>query len=323
MNEPPLPLEESARLESLISLDVLDTAPEERFDRVTRMAQRMFAVETCLIGLVDTDRVWFKSRQGLDAHEWPRPLSFSGHAILDDEIFIVGDAAKDPRFDDNPLVAGPPHIRFFAGCPIRGPVGHRIGTLCLVHPEPRGLSSDDQATLRDFAAMVEDELALVSQSSVDELTRISNRRGFNTVARHILPLCRRLKSPAALIYFDLDDFKSFNGEHGHEAGDTLLVDFAGLLTQCFRSADIVARLGSDEFAVLLAGSGCETDAPLARLDRMLESAGESGRYRPSFSVGCAIFDPNRHSTAEALLADADAKMYEDRIRKRRLAGWSA
>ena len=171
--------------------------------------------------------------------------------------------------------------------------------------------------------MVEDELALLSQSSVDELTQVSNRRGFNTVTRHILPLCRRLKSPAALIYFDLDGFKTFNEEHGHEAGDTLLTDFAGLLTKCFRSADVVARLGGDEFAVLMAGSGCETEVPLARLDRMLQGAGESGRHVPSFSVGCAAFDPNRHSTIEALLADADAKMYEDKIRKRRLAGWSA
>ena len=74
MNEPPLPLEESARLTSLVSLGILDTAPEARFDRITRMAQRVFAVETCLVGLVDTDRVWFKSRQGLEACEWPRRL---------------------------------------------------------------------------------------------------------------------------------------------------------------------------------------------------------------------------------------------------------
>ena len=119
------------------------------------------------------------------------------------------------------------------------------------------------------------------------------------------------------------DVKSFNEEHGHESGDSLLVDFAALLNRCFRSADVVARLGGDEFAVLMAGTACETEAPLARLDRMLQAAGEAGRHRPSFSVGCAMFDPDRHSTVEALLADADAKMYEDKVRKRRLAGWSA
>lgn len=322
MNEPPLPVEESARLTSLRSLRILDTVPEERFDRVTRMAKRFFAVDICVIGLVDADRLWFKSRQGLDISETERRLSFSGHAILDDEIFIVGDAANDPRFDDNPAVTGPPHIRFYAGCPIRGPQGHRIGTLCVIHTEPRGLSIDDQATLRDFAAMVEDELTLVSKSSVDELTQISNRRGFKTVTRHILPLCRRLKTPAALMYFDLDDFKPFNEEHGHAAGDALLIEFAGLLTRCFRSADVVARLGGDEFAVLMAGTTGQTGAALERLERMIGAADESVLQHLSFSVGTAAFDPNRHSTVEALLVDADTSMYEDRMRKRRLAGWS-
>ena len=316
MIEPPFPLDETARLMSLHSLRILDTAPEERFDRITRMSKRMFNVEIALISLVDSHRQWFKSKQGLDACETDRNISFCGHAILDSQVFIVGDAANDPRFADNPLVTGQPKIRFYAGCPIRGPMGHRIGTLCIIDPNPRGMTVDEQETLRDLAAMVEDELALLATSTIDELTAVSNRRGFNNVAKHMLALCRRVDTPAEIVFFDLDGFKQTNDILGHEAGDKLLVHFAKLLTRCFRSADVVARLGGDEFAVFMAGSELSSDAAL---DRLVELADESRDQVPgklSWSVGRVAFDPERHSTIESLLADADREMYEDKVRKR-------
>lgn len=322
MNEPPLPLDETSRLMSLQSLRILDTSAEERFDRITRMTQRYFGVDICLVSLVDSDRQWFKSRQGTEVCETDRRVSFCGHAILGDEIFIVGDAAHDPRFDDNPLVTGPPHIRFYAGCPIHGPLNRRIGTLCLIDSRPRGLSVEDQATLRDFAAMVEDELALATQTAVDELTQVSNRRGFNTAARHILPLCRRLDTRAALLYFDLDGLKAVNDGLGHVAGDDLLKAFAKLLARCFRSADVIARLGGDEFAVLLAGSPTAAATALERLDRMKDELGEPVRSRLRWSVGQVDFEPERHANIESMLAEADADMYEHKVGKRHIVGWS-
>lgn len=158
MVSPPIPHNEAMRLHSLYCLRVLDTASEERFDRITRIAKRALDVDICLISLVDEKRQWFKSRQGLDADQTSRCVSFSGHAILEKDVFIVEDATIDARFTDNPLVTGGPDIRFYAGCPIKGPFGYAIGTLCVIDRKPRSLSQDDCDTLRDLAAMVESEL---------------------------------------------------------------------------------------------------------------------------------------------------------------------
>lgn len=315
MLEPPVPLDETTRLMSLHSLRILDTEPEERFDRITRMAQRLFKVEICLVSLVDSERQWFKSKQGLDACETPRNISFCGHAILHDDLFIIRNAAEDERFADNPLVTASPNIRFYAGCPIHGPNGHRIGTFCLIDSKPRDLSADDQETLQDFARLVEDELLLLSQTTVDDLTRVSNRLGFNTIARHLISLCRRTKLDAEMLFFDLDGFKAINDNFGHVAGDQLLKLFAKLLTKCFRTTDVVARLGGDEFVVLMTGTAT-VDAALERLQKLSESESASIEGELRWSVGRVTFDPERHQTMESMLADADSRMYEDKTRRR-------
>lgn len=281
------------------------------------MAKRMFGVEICLISLVDAHRQWFKSKQGLDACETSREISFCGHAILDDSVFIVGDASADPRFADNPLVTDEPFIRFYAGCPIRGPNGHRIGTLCLIDSEPRGLSLEDQETLRDLAAMVEDELTVASKVTVDDLTQVSNRRGFNMVAGHMLSLCRRTGTDAELVFFDLDGFKALNDTHGHAAGDELLRHFARLLIKCFRNADVIARLGGDEFVVLMTASKESFDIAVARLEEMANSADCEIKQQLAWSVGGVRFDRERHDSIESLLEEADSCMYEDKAQRRR------
>ena len=318
MIEPPKPLDETVRLMSLHSLRILDTQPEERFDRITRMAQRMFDVEICLVSLVDANRQWFKSKQGLDACETSREISFCGHAILDEEIFIVEDSLTDPRFADNPLVTDNPNIRFYAGCPIHGPGRQRIGTLCLIDSKPGSLLDEDKAMLRDFAKLVEDELVLLSQTSVDDLTGVSNRLGFNTIARHLLSLCRRTDTEAELVFFDLDGFKEVNDTYGHAAGDELLKQFAKLLTKCFRGTDVIARLGGDEFAVLMTGTD-QSSAPLERLATITKQESAHLQGDLSWSAGCVAFDPERHETLESMLAEADSKMYKKKV-ERRLTG---
>jgi diguanylate cyclase (GGDEF)-like protein len=304
------------RLMSLNSLRILDTQPEERFDRITRMGRHLFGVDICLVSLVDADRQWFKSRQGLDACETSREISFCGHAILAEHVFVIKDATQDPRFADNPLVTGEPRIRFYAGCPIHGPGGQRIGTLCLIHPEPRQFSDTDEQMLRDLAALVDDELALLAQSATDELTGVSNRLGFNTVSRHILSLCQRTGTRAGLVYFDLDGFKAFNDDFGHQAGDEMLKHFARALTKCFRATDVIGRLGGDEFVVLMPDTDC-ADAALARLDEHLAAGAEALAGPLRWSAGCVSYDPRRHLTIESLLADADERMYENKVQRRR------
>jgi diguanylate cyclase (GGDEF)-like protein len=221
-----------------------------------------------LVSLVDADRQWFKSRQGLDATETTREISFCGHAIERPETFVVSDALLDERFHDNPLVTGNPSIRFYAGCPVAAPGGQRVGTLCLIDREPRDLDEEDLVTLGDLAAMVEREFAAVELATIDDLTGLSNRRGFEMLARLALADVRRHKRAVTLLFIDLDRFKQINDTHGHAEGDRALVEMSRCLLTSFRDSDIVARIGGDEFCVLLreAGEG-ELKAPLERLER--------------------------------------------------------
>ncbi len=149
---------EAQRMCALEDLDILDSPPEERFDRITRLAKEIFNVPIALVSLVDSNRQWFKSRQGLDAKETPRDISFCGHAIAHNELFIIEDTLKDARFHDNPLVINEPHIRFYAGYQLKVAGGQSIGTLCIIDRKPRKLTLDERKLLRDLGSMVESEL---------------------------------------------------------------------------------------------------------------------------------------------------------------------
>ena len=157
MKTPDSPANEAERLSALEATELLDTAPEERFDRITRLAARMFDVPIALVSLVDRDRQWFKSCFGLGVRETGRDISFCGHAILGKETFVVEDALGDDRFADNPLVTGDPHIRFYAGALLRDRSGYHIGTLCIIDKKPRCLEPDARQNLRDLADIIERE----------------------------------------------------------------------------------------------------------------------------------------------------------------------
>ena len=156
----PIPDGEAARLEALRALDVLDTAPEEQFDRVTRLASQILDAPIALVSLVDEARQWFKSRVGLDATETPREVAFCTHAIMDDEVLVVPDATEDERFRRNPLVVGAPEIRFYAGAPLILSDHVRLGTLCVIDRRARTFSDEQAACLADLASIVVDELEL-------------------------------------------------------------------------------------------------------------------------------------------------------------------
>ena len=318
MKAPEKPADESKRLETLRALKILDTSPEERFDRLTRLAKRLFGVPISLISLVDDDRQWFKSSVGLGASETPRDISFCGHAILGDEAFLVPDAALDERFSDNPLVTGDPKIRFYAGCPLSVSNGSKIGTLCLIDRQPRVLSDDDRELLEDLAAMAEQEIAAVQLATMDELTLLSNRRGFIALAQHAINVCKRQHKSASLLFFDLNKFKKINDQFGHAEGDRALSAFSGALRNVFRDSDVVGRLGGDEFVVLLSDSEGEAAAhALSRLTDVLDQINQRDQrgYDIQYSVGTALFDPERHSSIESLLEEADGLMYADKKRK--------
>ncbi|TWI57396.1 PAS domain S-box-containing protein/diguanylate cyclase (GGDEF)-like protein [Pseudomonas duriflava] len=165
----PLPVNEQARLRLLHSLEILDTPAAETFDRITRVVAEMLKVPIALVSLVDEHRQWFKSKVGLDIVETPRNLSFCAYALHEEDMLVIEDAKADQRFTDNPLVTGTPHIRFYAGVPLRMSGGLVLGTLCAIDKTPRSLTPSARAALKDLARIIEREL--IQQETIKD-TRI-------------------------------------------------------------------------------------------------------------------------------------------------------
>ncbi|WP_372768677.1 sensor domain-containing diguanylate cyclase [Pseudoalteromonas sp.] len=320
MIKPELPENEAERLHALRTLEILDTSHEERFDRVTRMAKRMFGVEISLVSLVDEQRQWFKSKQGLDASETPREISFCGHAINQDGLFIIPNAIEDERFYDNPLVTDAPNIRFYAGYPLKLRQGINLGTLCLIDSKPKHLDEDDKQLLQDLGAMIEQEIRSVQLATLDELTLISNRRGFLTLAEHCQKSCRRKQVPMSVILFDLNKFKPINDNHGHHEGDFALKQFAEVMRRVFRESDVIGRLGGDEFVVFLTEvSDDDIDIILERFKSEMDLMNKeiNKPYRIEYSSGVATFSYDTEKSLEDIIAQADEAMYIHKKSKER------
>jgi GAF domain-containing protein len=158
----PIPADEEARLAELKGLNLLDTAPEAEFDQVTERLTRLFKVPIALVTLVDKNRQWFKSQAGLpadlvEARSAPRDVSICGHVVANNEVLIVHDLARDPRFANNPWLREY-GLRFYAGVPLRGPNGFPVGSLCILDTKPRDMSPHEQDLLKMIAAEVMEQI---------------------------------------------------------------------------------------------------------------------------------------------------------------------
>lgn len=174
--------DESSRLETLRLYRILDTAAERAFDELAELAAAICEAPISLISLVDDQRQWFKARVGLEVEETPRCIAFCAHAIEGDDVMVVADATRDPRFADNPLVAGDPHIRLYAGAPLVVADGHRLGTLCVIDRRPRTLTP----------AQIQG-LAVLSRAVVTQLEL--RRARYEVAARsQVLPVCAWCRS---------------------------------------------------------------------------------------------------------------------------------
>jgi two-component system, sensor histidine kinase len=175
MESAPIPENEKHRINRLKLYRILDTPPEEAFDRVTRIVAETIGVPIALISLIDGERQWFKSKYGLETACASRDAGFCSYTILTDRVLEIEDARLDARFCDSPMVVNDPSVRFYAGAPLRAPGGLNIGTLCVLDRKPRKLAEKQRQLLSDLADIVIDELEL----------RAALRRAMSDVAAEI------------------------------------------------------------------------------------------------------------------------------------------
>ncbi|MBE9156510.1 GAF domain-containing protein [Nodosilinea sp. LEGE 06152] len=199
MQTPPYPANEVIRLSILRSLRILDTKPEERFDRITRIAKRLFDVPITLVSLIDAERQWFKSCQGLNVCQTSRDISFCGHAILGNSPFVVPNALLDERFHDNPLVTDGPKIRFYAGAPLAASNGSNLGTLCVLDQVPRTFTDEDQQLLVDLGHIAQQELLAIQLDSLDELKQRNAEMKLLSEMSEFLQACLTVEEACAAI----------------------------------------------------------------------------------------------------------------------------
>jgi diguanylate cyclase (GGDEF)-like protein len=305
-------LDEEARLDALSRFEVLDTEPEESFDRITRLVKSIFNVPIALVSLVDRNRQWFKSRAGLEVCETHRNISFCTHAIGSDQPFIIEDAATDARFATNPLVLSGPRLRFYAGIPLRTRSGHRIGTLCAIDTVPRCLDSTQIDILSSLAQLVIDELELRLIAMTDSLTGAMSRRAFRSAAQRDFARARRHQQQFTLVMLDLDHFKAVNDAHGHSIGDLVLQRSVAICRDALRVSDYVGRIGGEEFGVVLTDTiPALVPVALERLRASLAAArvfSPRGPLRFTASMGHASI---AHDTRDLddLMRRADAALY--------------
>jgi len=345
MERPRIPLDEAQRLAALHATNLLGSASEESFDRITRTAARLLDVPIALVSLIDRDRQWFKSHTGLDTRETPRDISFCGHAILADEPLVVPDAARDARFEDNPLVTGSPHLRFYAGVQLYSVDRKKIGTLCVIDRRPREIGPAELDALRDLARTVEQlifsrQLAMAAQSLSEELraerarhgdadaparragelewlvahdvlTGLPNRQEMLRAIQASIARCREHGRPALVACLNIDRFKRFNELLGHQVADQILVNIASSVHELLREGDLLARSGSDEFLILLHARGDHPE-PERALERIMAVANRAipapgGEIALTFSIGTALM-PRDGDDPDTLLNNAVTAM---------------
>jgi diguanylate cyclase (GGDEF)-like protein/PAS domain S-box-containing protein len=439
----PMPSNEAERLKALAEYHLMDTPPEEDFDRLTGLASRLFNVPIVTISLLDYDRLFSKANVGFDFREISREVSFSTYVIMHDDILVVPDTTQDPRFSSNPMVLGPPFARFYAGIPLVTPFGEKIGALSLIDTKPRSdFAIEDRKNLTDIAALVMDRMeirrldhvrtinqarfesiadtfsdAIICSNSearitfwnhaaerllgyssdeamgqrsefivaesdrkiynallerlrqgqrmdmpyrsigllalrkdgsefpaefsfsswkegrttsvniivrdvterrineehlfrlaaTDALTNLPNR----AVWRECLERTMAAETPATILLLDLDGFKEVNETLGHSAGDAILQEVALRLRSLCKTATMVARLGGNEFVVLLAGNDeRQARAVAAQLIAAISMPYELSGQRCDIgvSIGGAL-GPQHGSRPDDLLAAADMALY--------------
>jgi diguanylate cyclase (GGDEF)-like protein len=306
--------DEDARLAALRRYEIREPGETKPFQRIVDLVQQVLGVPMAAVSLIDLDKQVYKASRGLRGiTEVPRAQTFCQYTIAHKEPFAVSDARRDPRFADNPMVTGSPHVRSYLGVPLTTPDGYNVGTLCAIDDEPRLFDRAQGEIMTKLAEIVVEQFELQQIARQDSLTGALTRRGFFAEVEKEFRRAGRYDRPSTLVAIDVDHFKVVNDRYGHPAGDAVLVSIANACMANMRRSDIFGRLGGEEFALLLP----ETDAEAAReaaerIRRMIETTiVEVGgaEVRATISMGVAP-RPADGESVSTWLAEADIALYE-------------
>ncbi len=341
MIKPALPVNEAERLAALQRYRVLDTAREQEFDDLVTIARTICGTPMGAVTLIDRDRQWFKSLQGLDGEQTPRDEAFCAHTILKpEELMVVADARQDQRFSANPLVLGDPHIRFYAGAPLLSSDGYALGSLCVFDSVPAQLGTPQAEALRALSRQVsrmmemrllrldidhlqserdwyethlieyyqqleQVNLELSEQTRTDPLTGLPNRRALAAALTEAIGRAGEVAPAVAIV--DIDHFKMVNDIHGHGEGDLVLTELANVLKAQFSARGMAARYGGEEFVILM------PDTPLQQAELQCEYLRAAVGLLPiglpiTISIGLAVHRIGESS--DETLRRADAALYQ-------------
>lgn len=331
-------LADPGRVAAVRDTGLLDTAPEESFDRLTRLAARLTGAPVTFVSLLDSSRDFYKSAFGLgEPLNTTRQLegrSFCHHAMVSDGPLVLSDVTQLAGFCDVPTVRSL-GVRAYAGIPLVTAQGQVLGSFCAVDFEPRQWTETDVEVLIELAhsAMREiqlrravresdalnqrlleqlqrvDELnrALAELATTDSLTGLRNRRAFDHSLALELAIVERHHSPLSLLMLDVDHFKRINDRLGHDAGDQVLQMIGQVLSAGARVIDIVARVGGEEFAVLLPNTGAQGALEVAERMRLAVAQAPGDHGGVSISIGAVTLQDGE--AACSLYARADAALY--------------
>lgn len=344
---PPLPADEARiqaalidprRLAAVRETGLLDSIAEESFDRLTRLAATITGAPVTFISLLDAHRDFYKSTSGMNGPlNTLRQLTgrtFCHYSMVSDGPLVLEDATLLPVFRDVPTVASL-GVRAYAGIPLKTETGEVLGSFCAVDFKPKQWTEKDievleelaHSTMREIrlrralrdAEMLNQQLleqiqkvdelnlALNELARTDPLTGLHNRRAFDDGLELELAVVERTQSPLSLLVLDVDHFKQINDSFGHDAGDKVLRSIAQVLSGCVRIIDIVARVGGEEFAVILPHTDATGAHEVAQRMRVAVAQASWLVQPTTVSIGAASL--RNAETASSLVARADAALY--------------
>lgn len=322
------------RIRAVTRYGVLDAPADETYDRIAALTAKLLQVPVALVAIVDSGRIWFMSRHGLDLQEVPRDPAETSCVFLHDTPLLVADASQDSRTRFSPLVTNGFGLGFYAAAPLLTNDAYNLGALCAIDRQPRDISPASVALLPELAALVVHEMELRLEircamdmgdtlrqntrvekgraehlATHDALTGLGNRRKLDAVFAAEFNRLRRHGGSLCLFMADIDHFKNINDRYGHATGDDVLTQFGELLHQQMRPTDTSARIGGEEFVVLMPHTRVREALGTAERLRAAMMEQTFGGLKDAITVSIGVAELQQDEDRESLLRRADQALY--------------